>query len=80
MEDEDQFEQVLGGQYGQMESAMGTDGYRSFVEARNAEAAGFKAFAGRHSAVADAIRVGTLVFALAMIPVIVFLWKWAINA
>lgn len=74
-----QFQNVIGSQYGQMESVMGADGYKAFVEAREAEGDGLKAYAARHKAVADAIRIFTLVFFLAAIPGIVWLWKAALS-
>ena len=74
-----QFNSVIGSQYGQMESVMGADGYKAFVEAREAEGDGLKAYAARHKAVADAIRIFTLVFFAASIPVIFWLWKVALS-
>lgn len=74
-----QFQSVIGAQYGQMESVMGADGYKAFVEAREAEGDGLKAYAARHKAVADAIRILTLIAFLAAIPAIVWLWKAALS-
>lgn len=73
-----QFEAVVG-QYGQMESVMGADGYKAFVDARQAERDGIKAHGDKITAVAQMVRVITLVGFLAAIPLIVLLWKVAIE-
>ena len=79
MSDNDDFEHVVGGQYGQMESVMGQDGYKAFVEARNAEGDGIKAFAAKNVAITAAIRVFTFIGFMVAIPVIVWLWRWALS-
>lgn len=78
MDDDDQFEQVVGSQYGQMESVMGQDGYKAFVEARTAEGAGIKAYADRNAAVAQSIRILSFIAFVMAIPVVVWLWRWAL--
>jgi hypothetical protein len=78
MDDDDQFEQVVNSQYGQMESVMGQDGYKAFVEARTAEGAGIKAYADRNAAIAQFIRITGLIVFIMAIPVVVWLWKWAL--
>lgn len=77
--DEDEFQKVVNNQFGQMESVMGQDGYKAFVEARNAEGDGIKAFAAKNVAITSAIRVFTLIGFMVAIPVIVWLWRWALS-
>ena len=80
MDDHDEsFEHVVGSQYGQMEAAMGADGYAAFVKARDAEGITMKAHAEKINAQTSAIRIGTLMFVLACIPTFVWLWKWALD-
>ena len=77
--DDDEFQAVLGPQYGAMESQMGQDGYKAFVEAQLANGAGIKAYADRNAAVAQAIRIACIIAFAMSIPVIVWLWKWALQ-
>jgi hypothetical protein len=76
-EDEDQFKAVVS-QYGQMESQMGAEGYAAFVKTQESMRYAAMAHAERVQASTSAIRVATAMFILAMIPTLVWLWRWAL--
>lgn len=76
----EEFLHQLSASYGQVESALGTEGYKEFLATRSAERQTYIAHAERTHAVANVIRLVTLVGMLMAMPVIVWLWKWAISA
>lgn len=78
-DDTDDFSEVLSSQYGVMESQMGQDGYKAFVEAQIANGVGIKAYADKNASIAGLIRVITGLCVLLTIPVIVLLWKVALQ-
>lgn len=82
MDDEEyreKFMQQLSSSYGQMETVLGADGYKVFIEDHKADQDRMRAAADRYRAVSGTIRIMGLVGFLASIPVMVFLWKWALS-
>jgi hypothetical protein len=77
-EDEQAKYEAVIAQYGQMESHMGTEGYAAFLKTQESMRFAAMAHAERVQASTVAIRITTLMFFLGMIPVIVWLWKWAL--
>lgn len=76
---EDRFIEQLSSSYGQMESVLGADGYQVFIEDHKADQERMKAAADRHKATAALYRIAGLVGFLMSIPVMVFLWRWALS-
>lgn len=74
----DKFEQVVSS-YGQMESLLGADAYNVFIDDHRADQKYILAKADRTRAYGAAVRVIAFFGMLASIPVIVFLWKWALS-
>lgn len=74
----EEFLHQLSSSYGQVESALGTEGYKEFLATRSAERQTYLAHAERTQAFATAIRIAMLIGMLMAMPVIVWLWKWAI--
>lgn len=79
-EDEQAKYEAVIAQYGQMESQMGTEGYAAFLKTQESMRFAAMAHAERVQATTAAIRVSILVLFLASIPVIVWLWKAALDA
>jgi hypothetical protein len=75
----ERFIEQLSSSYGQMESVLGADGYKVFIEDHKADQSRMIAFADRQKALAGTIRILGLTSFLLAIPVIVFLWKWALS-
>lgn len=75
----DRFIEQLSSSYGQMESVLGTDGYKVFIEDHKADQDRLRAFSDKQRAIAGVIRVATLVGFIVSIPIVVFLWKWALS-
>jgi hypothetical protein len=75
----ERFMEQLSSSYGQMESVLGADGYKVFIEDHKADQARVLAFADRYKAIAATIRILGFVSFLVAIPVVVFLWKWALS-
>jgi hypothetical protein len=80
MDDDEQgkYEAVIA-QYGQMEANMGTEGYTAFLKTQESMRFAAMAHAERVQATTVALRIGTLMFFLASIPVLVWLWRWALD-
>lgn len=76
---QERFMQQLSSSYGQMESVLGADGYKVFIEDHKADQDRMKAAADRYRAISGTIRIMGLVGFLASIPVMVVLWKWALS-
>lgn len=82
-EDEDyrkRFLDQLSNSYGQMESVLGADGYKAFLEGHKADQQRSISWAFKQRAIGNAISALSLIAFLASIPVNVWLWKWAINS
>ena len=79
-EDKERFWEQLNSSYGQAEAVLGSDGYQAVLNNQRATAQGMLAHADRVRAVAGSIRITTIVVMLAAMPVIVWLWKWAITS
>lgn len=77
---DEQFMRQLSSSYGQMETVLGADGYKVFMEDHCADQERTRADADRRKATAAAIRVISFMVFMASIPVVVFLWKWALSA
>lgn len=77
---DEEFVRQLSSSYGQMETVLGADGYRVFMEDHRADQERTRADADRRKAIAASIRVLAFMAFMASIPVIVFLWKWALSA
>jgi hypothetical protein len=78
-DEREQYEAVIS-QYGAMESQMGADGYAAFIKAQESMRFAALAHAERVQASTSFIRIGTLMFVLTMMPTLVWLWKWAVQA
>jgi len=76
---QERFMKQLSSSYGQMESVLGTDGYKVFIEDHKADQDRMRAWSDRYRAVSGTIRILGLVGFLVSIPVMVFLWKWALS-
>lgn len=76
---QEKFLQQLSSSYGQMESVLGADGYKVFIEDHKADQDRMRAAADRYRAVSGAIRIAGLVGFLVSIPLMVVLWKWALS-
>lgn len=74
----DKFEQVVSS-YGQMESLLGADAYSVFIDDHRADQKYVLARADKIKAASASMRVAAFFGMLAAIPVIVFLWKWALS-
>lgn len=77
---QEQYMRQMSNSYGQMETVLGADGYKVFIEDHRVEQQRMLAYADRQKAVAATIRIGTLLGILMAMPVIVYLWKWALAA
>lgn len=77
-DDANEFLQQLSANYGQIESVLGTDGYAEFLRTREAERAYMNARGDYIRAIANTLRIFGLIGMLCAMPVIVWLWKWAI--
>lgn len=82
MTDKDDFQnrfvEQLSSSYGQMESVLGTDGYKVFIEDHRADQDRVHAYAERQRAIASSIRVIAGIGFLFSLPVMIYLWKWAL--
>ena len=77
-DDDEVFMQQLSSSYGQIESALGTEGYAEFLRTRETERRYMDSRADLTRAYANTLRIATLIGMLCVMPVIVWLWKWAI--
>ena len=78
--DDDRFIEQMSNSYGQIEATLGSEGYQTFLTGHKEVAARVKAHSDQVRAFTGMIHMGTLILLLAAIPVIVWLWKWAIGA
>jgi len=76
----ERFIEQLAGSYGQIEAALGSEGYKTFLDSHRANAAHVKAHSDQMRAWTGLIHMGTLSVLLSAMPVIVWLWKWAITS
>ncbi len=74
----EEFLHQMSSNYGQVESVLGTDGYEAFLQARRTEQKHMLAHAELTQSISFAIRWAVIVGMLMAMPVIVWLWKWAI--
>ena len=79
-EDEQAKYEAVIAQYGQMEASMGTEGYAAFLKTQESMRFAAMAHAERVQATTAAIRVSIITLFAMSIPVILWLWKWALNA
>lgn len=77
-ETNNEFLQQLSASYGQMESVLGQEGYVEFIRARQAERLQLIARAELSQSISAVIRIATLIGILMAMPVLVWLWRWAI--
>ena len=80
MDDDDRFIEQMSNSYGQIEAALGAEGYQTFLSSHKESAAHVKAHSDQVRAFTGMIHMGTLILLLSAIPVIVWLWKWAITS
>ncbi len=78
-EEGERFYQALNNSYGQMESVMGSGAYEAFLHHREAEVRALESLASRQRAIAAAISLVSLVGLLMAMPVLVWLWRWALS-
>lgn len=82
MDEEDyreKFVEQLSGSYGQMESVLGADGYKVFIDDHKADQQRSIAWAARQKSIANAINILTFFAMMAGIPTVVWLWRWALS-
>jgi hypothetical protein len=77
--DSEEFMKQMSDSYGRMETVLGADAYQVFLTNQLAEQERMKGLADREKAIASLYRIITLVILMASVPVIVFLWKWALS-
>jgi hypothetical protein len=75
----EKFMEQLSSSYGQVETMLGTEGYKIYLESHKADKQRMMAYTDRQRSITSAIHIGSFLGILVFIPVIVFLWKWAIN-
>lgn len=80
MDENDRFIEQMSNSYGQIEAALGSEGYQTFLNSHKESAAHVKAHSDQMRAWTGMIHMGTLILLLAAIPTIVWLWKWAIGS
>ena len=77
MDDEQRFADQISHSYGQVEAALGAEGYKVMLEAQKKSNLQATADIDRTLALTTAIRVAVLILLVMSIPVQVVLWKWA---
>lgn len=75
---DDEFGQVTAQQFGQMETAVGADMYQAQVATQQGYRLVAESRALIQTQMAKMIGAATLLMVLAMLPVLVWLWKWAL--
>jgi len=76
----EQFAALLQGQFGHMEQHLGAEGYQEYVKNQAESRMVAEAYRKRHEAMTAIFRLVPLVVVMVAIPVIVFLWKWALGS
>lgn len=77
-DDRDEFLNQLAASYGQIEGVLGTDGYAEFLRAKQAEHDYLLARASLIRSWSSFVSAMAIIGMLVAMPVIVFLWRWAI--
>lgn len=81
MEDEnDRFIEQMSNSYGQIEAALGSEGYQALLNSHKESAMHLKAHSDQMRAWTGMIHMGTLMLLLMSIPALVWLWKWALGS
>jgi hypothetical protein len=76
----ERFAEQVSASYGQMETLLGTDAYAVFLEDHRADQQRILADADRRKAMAALLRITAFIGILFALPVMVYLWKWALSA
>ncbi len=79
MDDSDKFAEQISQSYGQIEAALGSDGYKVMLETQQKANNQSDARVDRTLAVTTALRVCILLGLVMSIPVQIVLWKWALS-
>ncbi len=75
----EKFMEQLSSSYGRVETMLGADGYKIYLDSHKADVQRSVAYTDRQASITSAIKIASLLGTLIFIPVIVFLWKWAIS-
>lgn len=75
----EKFMEQLSSSYGQVETMLGADGYKIYLDSHKADVQRSISYTDRQKAITSAIHIVSFLGILTFIPVIVFLWKWAIS-
>jgi hypothetical protein len=79
MDDEEKFAEQIAHSYGQIEAALGAEGYKAMLENQKQMNEQAKIDAELTMTWVLLIRIMTLLILASSIPVQIFLWKWAVT-